>query len=430
MIKRLFLLCIFASSLVYHSVRSYGFRWRPRHLANGTSSATDTIQSNNDSSTDDDTQEYYYYYGNYDPSRPGKGNPDCNQVENWTGTGPPPCRSGNNAYDNTTPPPPPGADPGYNNTEGNASLLDPNDVTIDVLVGFPPDRPSASRIVTYLVTLYLQDLLPTMLFQKKLSTTTTTATGTTTWILTHRFTLATLEQENTYAWWWRYNITFSCYDASDEQPVTDIATLQQIQAQLAVAVAQGLITGTLQTFVWNHGYELDSPPLLVAVKIPPVDAPANFQGTVNSPSNTTVTTIQEPTYAKPIDQKNWDWQRYTGLGLFIVTFGGVLLLMQIAAVRQRQLRKKEYWSNLNTLQGVEDVLQTGWKVKGNRMEVFEKKKVGYRDDDSMLIGGYEGAGVTVGTTITVTQSEATPEGPLARSDVSPVVAHHDQGSEQ
>lgn len=48
------------------------------------------------------------------------------------------------------------------------------------------------------------------------------------------------------------------------------------------------------------------------------------------------------------------------------------------------------WGNIGTEQGVEALLSTGWKFKDSTvMEVYNKAGMGYRDDDSMLLGGYE-----------------------------------------
>jgi hypothetical protein len=86
------------------------------------------------------------------------------------------------------------------------------------------------------------------------------------------------------------------------------------------------------------------------------------------------------------------------------------LLTQIAAYRKRRRRRKELWGNLGTEEGVDELLKTGWKLKGSKMEVYNKAGLGYRDDDSMLIGGYEQCEF-VGAEITVThpESETTPD---------------------
>lgn len=92
-----------------------------------------------------------------------------------------------------------------------------------------------------------------------------------------------------------------------------------------------------------------------------------------------------------------------GLGVFVGTLAGFILLSQMAAYRRRKITKKEIWGNLGTEEGVDALLNTGWKVKGSRMEVYDKKGLGYRDDDSMLIGGCYEQGAYVGAEITVTQ---------------------------
>jgi hypothetical protein len=51
--------------------------------------------------------------------------------------------------------------------------------------------------------------------------------------------------------------------------------------------------------------------------------------------------------------------------------------------------KQTIWGNIGTEQGVEALLSTGWKVNNTIMEVYHKDGIGYRDDDSMLLGGYQ-----------------------------------------
>jgi hypothetical protein len=52
--------------------------------------------------------------------------------------------------------------------------------------------------------------------------------------------------------------------------------------------------------------------------------------------------------------------------------------------------KQTIWGNIGTEQGVEALLSMGWKFKDSTlMEVYNKAGIGYRDDDSMLLGGYE-----------------------------------------
>ncbi len=44
---------------------------------------------------------------------------------------------------------------------------------------------------------------------------------------------------------------------------------------------------------------------------------------------------------------------------------------------------------METEEGVDEVLRTGWKVKRSVIEGYDKAKLGYTDDDSILMGGFE-----------------------------------------
>ena len=101
-----------------------------------------------------------------------------------------------------------------------------------------------------------------------------------------------------------------------------------------------------------------------------------------------------------------------GIGLLLGTVLGTICLSQLAGLRRTRQNRREHWGNLATEEGVDELLRTCWKVKGSRIEIYDKKNVGYKDDDSMLIGGYQQQEI-VGAEITVTQQtssdEMTPE---------------------
>jgi hypothetical protein len=89
----------------------------------------------------------------------------------------------------------------------------------------------------------------------------------------------------------------------------------------------------------------------------------------------------------------------------------------MADYRQRQRVKRKLWGNLGTEEGVNALLNTGWIVKGSKMEVYDKAGLGYRDDDSMLIGGFEESAY-MGAELNVTQdskSATTPDIPTSCS---------------
>jgi hypothetical protein len=78
--------------------------------------------------------------------------------------------------------------------------------------------------------------------------------------------------------------------------------------------------------------------------------------------------------------------------VFCLTLLGTTTLSLLAYNRRRQLTKQTLWGNIGTEEGLDALLSTGWKLPKNgstMMEVYNKEGIGYRDDDSMLLGGYE-----------------------------------------
>jgi hypothetical protein len=61
---------------------------------------------------------------------------------------------------------------------------------------------------------------------------------------------------------------------------------------------------------------------------------------------------------------------------------------KLAAHRQRKRARKELWGNLGTEEGVDALLETTWKLRGDNLRIYNKAGWGYKDDDSMLMGGY------------------------------------------
>jgi hypothetical protein len=66
-----------------------------------------------------------------------------------------------------------------------------------------------------------------------------------------------------------------------------------------------------------------------------------------------------------------------------------MLLSLMARNRRRRRTRKELWGNLGTEEGVDALLDTTWKYRGDVMEVYNRGRLGYRDDDSLLMGGFQ-----------------------------------------
>ena len=98
----------------------------------------------------------------------------------------------------------------------------------------------------------------------------------------------------------------------------------------------------------------------------------------------------EPKKITSFNSLQQDWRRFLGLFILTGTLVGTVVLTQLASYRRRQVMKQTIWGNIGTEQGVEALLNTGWKFKDSTlMEVYNKAGMGYRDDDSMLLGGHE-----------------------------------------
>jgi len=289
-----------------------------------------------------------------------------------------------------------------------------NHVMVSLNVGLKPFQPSMALSVSLVLTKYLNATTEEFLFhlrdrrlmeQRFLQQEEFDLT----WIYTDSKLVSKAE-----LCWWTYNTTYSCACAQKGSAVTDEQVLHNIGVTLNSHVDDAVDNGSILTWLIDeagdklanvsHGAIGDG--LSPGTELRP-GRPGMRDPTV-SPD----TDEEEPTYPDLLDAQGWDWRRYLGLGLFIWTVVGTILVTQIAARRKRRRTAKEEWGNLATEEGVDELLKTGWKVKGSQMEVYEKHKLGYRDDDSMLIGGFEQQEMfDVGAEITLTHpsSETTPE---------------------
>lgn len=205
-------------------------------------------------------------------------------------------------------------------------------------------------------------------------------------------------------WWWRYSIIYNCFWADTDTPIGAVPLRQGMSRNMTrwVRANRQPILEYLQSQVDDDLLELTvnqedigEPP-----RLGPQDDTADMGGSESFTSS----------ILQPVDARAWDWHRYLGLALFVTACSSVLILAQLGAMRQRRRIHKQVWSNLASEEGVKQLLNTGWVLRDNRMEVYDKSKYGYKDDESMLIGGFEQKEAVVGTEITFnpTGSEKTP----------------------
>lgn len=200
--------------------------------------------------------------------------------------------------------------------------------------------------------------------------------------------------------WWQYTIRYACYWGDSVRPILNNTILSHVQAELPATIQTAQETGDFDAWLQVNYPNSPESDLVFTTDPSEIDDAA----TLPPPSFRAFST--------PVNPRAWDWRRWVGLGLFVGTVLVSSALMQLAACRHRALTRQECWTNLGTEQGVDEILQMGWKLKGSQMEIYDKAKVGYLDDESILLGGYEQR-EPHGCEITVThpESETTPDAP-------------------
>jgi len=89
-----------------------------------------------------------------------------------------------------------------------------------------------------------------------------------------------------------------------------------------------------------------------------------------------------------LNEDMWNIYQWIGLGLFSLTFIAMITLNRTAQRRLKRVKEQENWGvGLATEQDINKLLTYGWECHGNQVRTFDKSKMIYRDDDSMLIGG-------------------------------------------
>jgi len=192
-----------------------------------------------------------------------------------------------------------------------------------------------------------------------------------------------------YRWWWKYTFVYNCFWGGTYDPVADSWGLGENMTALlhthgeTVRTRLALVEGDPRIRLTTNDPRIDED---MADSSSSMD---DGKVIVNGDTDGEAVKASDPSYLQPLNSSVWNWQRYTGLVLLLSVSLSAMCLVQLSATRQRKRIRKQVWSNLASEEGVKDLLRSGWIVKGNRMEIFDKSKLGYQEDSSVLLGGFE-----------------------------------------
>ena len=194
-----------------------------------------------------------------------------------------------------------------------------------------------------------------------------------------------------FRWWWLIRITLECYWDDDESSVGN-AVMVDIHENM---------TRAFESRKYNIEEALqmatNDPTIRVGLSMPSQEEDDQDREPAVAP-----TSVKPEQSDSSLDPNEWDWRKYLGMGLLLATLVSVVALRIMATRRQRAREHKHLWGNLASKEGVDALLNTAWVLDGSKMQIYDKTKMGYKDDDSIFLGGYEQREAVVGAEITVT----------------------------
>jgi hypothetical protein len=205
-------------------------------------------------------------------------------------------------------------------------------------------------------------------------------------------------------WWWQYNIRYLCFWEDDATEV-GAAVMRRITRNMTMTVDtyRDSIRESLREAVRDNN-------LLLQIFVPTAfeDDDMGNDDNEEEPASSPGSLDDMSEFLVPLNAQEWSWPRYLGIALFLSTFVGLVVTSQLGAVRRRHKVRQQVWGNLASEEGIKELLSTGWVLRDDEMEVFDKRQMGYRDDDSMLIGGFEqrepGPGTEIITQTTIAET--------------------------
>lgn len=255
------------------------------------------------------------------------------------------------------------------------------------------------------------------------------------YILSYIQSVSELKAKYENRWWWHFNITFQWsanWAVVDNDATTGVAVGETTTDTPDMGVVEqdihNTLTNSLLVFRDKVRYKLQN-----MTEDPNIRINTGQEGMPTPEEDSTdVPTIKDVQTPTPppngggndvdrLDPREWDLRKYVGLVLLVTTLAFTIILRVIAVHRLRERERQETWGNLATKEGVEALLNTAWVLDGSKLQIYDKTKMGYSDDDSLFLGGYEQReAVAVGAEITVTYpmttTTATTTDPTAQTE--------------
>eukprot|EP00522_Entomoneis_paludosa_P012812 CAMPEP_0172442744 /NCGR_PEP_ID=MMETSP1065-20121228/3133_1 /TAXON_ID=265537 /ORGANISM="Amphiprora paludosa, Strain CCMP125" /LENGTH=488 /DNA_ID=CAMNT_0013192743 /DNA_START=240 /DNA_END=1706 /DNA_ORIENTATION=- len=208
---------------------------------------------------------------------------------------------------------------------------------------------------------------------------------------------------------WRYDMTFAGYWAHNEKPVNDAEITEITSAlmnftdtsQRSIRRALNDMTEEKISFATNmDDFQSDEADGDTETPTPsPTDDSNDYVDSVDSEGG-------ESTGSANMTESSlkvyWDTQRIFGLILLSATVAITVTLVLASSRRQERRNQTLIWANLNSEEGVSEMLGTGWALKDGKMEIFDKSRWGYSDDSSVFRGGFQQKETPIGAEISIT----------------------------
>jgi hypothetical protein len=268
-------------------------------------------------------------------------------------------------------------------------------VTLTLYVALPPTYPNVGDALTEVVINYLNSTMDAYVFDRYLAEKSTIQ-----YYIYYTQTISNLVRKWNTTWFWRHDISYDLYQSWGSMVVDDDWSRQEAKSTMLASLKKGVYSGTIEQRL-GKAIHLDN--VQVYMSLPgPKNYTSPYAGLNYTVWQTPTKTVG--TYTERVDPFVWDRWRYFGLTLFCATMSTFCIVSVVVNYKQRRRYNKEIWMNLGSEHGVEKLLRTGWKIEGQSdlgmVDSNDKAKWGYREEDSMLIGGFE-QNVPLGTEITL-----------------------------